>query len=158
MAPSITVDASGDPAVVWAASDGSNAEIWISRRIGGRWSTPSVLSRNRVPDIHPSVASVGTQLLVAWISYTDDGYLPMARVDDGADAWDATVVLSETPGGRPYAASAGGQPTVFWRRLEEGPAAGTIVASALDAEGWRQPVDLVAASGSPRIRRARPRR
>jgi len=149
MAPSIAVDATGTPVVVWAASDGNDAEIWISRRSGGRWSTPLALSRNQVPDIHPSVASVGTELLVAWISYTDEGYLPIARVNFGADAWDDAVALSDTPGGRPYATSAAGRPAVFWRRLENGPTAGTIVASTLDSGAWRQPVEIAAASGSP---------
>lgn len=149
MAPSITVDATGTPVVAWAASDGNDAEIWASARRGGRWSTPVALSRNQVPDITPSISSAPVGLLVTWISYADNGYLPWAITASAIDGWTSPVRLSDSPGSRPRAAVVNGKPAVFWRRLEFMPAGGTITSRVLVETGWAEPVPLVAASGSP---------
>ena len=148
MAPSITVDAAGEPAVVWAASDGTDAEIWLSRRRGGRWSAPLALTDNAVPDITPSAATAAAgRLLVAWISYTDSGYLPRARSED-AGAWGPTVALDAAPGSRPLAAALDGVPVALWRRLDEG-GGGTIMVRRLGGTEPGPPSDLVEAAGSP---------
>jgi acyl-CoA thioesterase-1 len=147
MAPSITVDAAGAPVVVWAASDGADAEIWLSRRRGGRWSAPLALTDNAVPDITPSVATAAGRLLVAWISYTDSGYLPRARIED-AGGWGPTVALDAAPGSRPLAAALDGAPVAFWRRLDEH-GGGTIIARRLDGDGFGAPTELGEAGGSP---------
>ena len=149
MAPSIAVDTDGAPVVVWAAGSGANAEIWASKRQGGRWSTPFALSRNLVPDITPSIAGHSGGLVVTWISYTDEGYLPLVRIGADADSWGETHVISETPGGRPRAISVDGNPVVFWRHLEERPAGGTIKASMRRDGNWGAPVSIASASGSP---------
>jgi lysophospholipase L1-like esterase len=149
MAPSIAVDVSGTPYVVWAASDGTDAEIWVSSRRGGRWTSPTPVTRNQVPDITPSVAATATGVLLTWISYTDEGYLPAARTGADIDDWDDPYVLDTSPGGRPLAIAIDGRPAVVWRRLAPGPAGGTITSRVRDAEGWSAPVDVVAASGSP---------
>ncbi len=149
MAPSIAIDTDGAPVVVWAAGGGADAEIWASKRRGDRWSTPIALSRNLVPDITPSIASHSGGLVVAWISYTDQGYLPLVRVGDDAEFWGETYVVSETPGGRPRAISSNGNPAVFWRHLEEHPAGGTIKASVRSDGNWGSAVSIAFASGSP---------
>lgn len=149
MAPSIAIDTDGAPVVVWAAGRGAGAEIWLSKRRGNRWSTPIALSRNLVPDITPSIAGYSGGLVVTWISYTDEGYLPIVRVGADANSWGAPYVISDTPGGRPRAISVGGNPAVFWRHLEEHPAGGTIKASVRRNGTWGAPVSIASASGSP---------
>jgi lysophospholipase L1-like esterase len=149
MAPSLAVDGAGAPVVAWAASDGTDAEIWISTRTGGRWSAPRSLSRNQVPDIMPSIARTPDGLLATWISYTDDGYLPVARTSTDSSSWNDIQTLSATSGGRVRAAVVDGQPAVFWRRLEFSPAGGTITSRSLGRDGWNAAVDIAAVSGSP---------
>ncbi len=149
MAPSIAVDATGTPFVAWAASDGTDAEIWVSTRRDGRWSAPFPASRNQVPDITPSVAASASGVLLTWISYTDAGYLPMARSGSGAEAWDSPVILDESPGGRPQAAFVDGRPTVLWRRLSPAASGGTITSRTLESGIWTSSQPLTDASGSP---------
>jgi lysophospholipase L1-like esterase len=148
MAPTIAVDSAGVPAVAWAASDGADAEIWISRRVAGRWSAPFPLSNNDVPDITPSLAVAGDRLLVAWITYARNGYLPQARIGQ-ADRWGAVATLDDGPGSRALAVALDGTPAVFWRRLDDSAAGGTITGRRLGASGWGPSVDLTAAAGSP---------
>ncbi len=148
MAPAIAVDRSGTPYVAWAASDGADAEIWVSKRSGGRWSSPAPLSRNLVPDITPSIAATANGLLVTWISYTDEGYVPMALTGDDIDDWSEPIVLDPNPGGRPHALSNAGLPAVAWRKLSDGPTGGTITSRTLRTDGWSAPTALADASGS----------
>ena len=147
MAPSITLGADGEPVVVWAAGSGADAEIWISKRRGDRWSAPTSLSRNRVPDITPSIARYADGFVVAWISYTDEGYLPLVRTGADIDSWDETEIISPTPGSRPRAISVGGNPAVLWRRMD--PAGGTITARVRRNGSWIPPLPIAAVSGSP---------
>jgi len=149
MAPSMTIDAAGTPIVAWAAGDGNDAEIWVSARQGGRWSSPRPLTRNQVPDITPSIARTPRGLLATWITYTDDGYLPAASTASAPDAWGAATLLSDLPGSHPRALTINGNPAVLWRHLELMPAGGTITARVLADEQWNAPVRLASASGSP---------
>lgn len=160
MAPALAIDATGAPVIAWAASDGQDAEIWVSARRAGRWSAPRALTRNQVPDIAPSMAAVGGGLAVAWITYTDTGYVPVAAAAPDTGAWGEPRVLDTTPGSHPLVLDVDDAATVMWRRLEDGPAGGTIVARRLDgtragAEPGRTPLALAATSGSPfRVSRA----
>lgn len=77
--PAITLDAAGAPAVVWAATDEADTEIWLSRRTSEGWALPRKLTDNEVPDEHPSIGVDARGLLVvAWASFTPSGYIPWA--------------------------------------------------------------------------------
>ena len=149
MAPSLAVDAAGRPVVAWAAGDGDDAEIWISRRGNSGWSAPTPLTDNLVPDIMPSIAIADGPWVVSWIGYSDAGYVPRVRLAASLDSWEDTVTLSSTPGGRTLAAHLAGVPAVFWRQLDSSPAGGRIRGRALDPSGWQDPVDLMPATGGP---------
>ena len=149
MAPALAVDAAGHPVVAWAAGNGDDAEIWISRRDNSGWSAATPLTDNLVPDIMPSIAIADGPWVVSWIGYSDAGYLPRVRLGASLDSWEDAVTLSSTPGGRPLAAHVAGVPAVFWRQLDSSPAGGRIRGSALDPSGWQDPVDLVPATGAP---------
>ena len=60
---------------VWAAFDGQDDEIFWSRAIDGRWSTPSrVHANNHLPDITPALAVTPKGALLAWNTYDGEGY------------------------------------------------------------------------------------
>ena len=116
MAPAIAVDKLGRPVVVWAAGDGNDAEIWMSRRMAaGRWSTPIALSDNDVPDIEPSIARTASgRLLVAWSTYTPVGYQIRASRERGG-TFAAPQTLAAAPATSPKVV-AGGPSEVYWSR------------------------------------------
>ena len=84
-APAIALDKLGRPVVVWAASDGTDAEVWLSRRTrASGWSTPTALTDNEIPDAQPSIARTATgRLLVAWAGFTPVGYEIRASIERG---------------------------------------------------------------------------
>lgn len=150
MAPALAVTSAGTPVVAWAAGDGGDAEIWVSARDDGSWSTPRLLSNNQVPDIEPSLAVAGDELVVAWLAYTDDGYVPVARRAARIDAWEPPVVVSPTAGSHPRVVALDGRAIVLWRHLEAAAPTGTISARRFDGDAGLGPrVALVSASGSP---------
>ena len=148
MAPAIAVDADGRPVVVWAASDGADAEVWVSFRQGGSWSAPLAMSRNEIPDITPSIDIANGVSVVSWSTYTEDGYRPVARYRVRASEWGATTTLSEEPGTRPVVVFGRGGPIVFWRAFDAA-GRGIVRVSSLAGDSWSAPVDLVGAPGSP---------
>ncbi len=116
MAPAIALDRHGRPAVVWAAGDGNDAEVWLSRRTGpGRWSAPVALSDNDVPDVQPSVARTDAgRLLVAWSTYTPVGYEVRATTERGG-TFRAARTVAPAPASSPRAV-AGSRGEVLWSR------------------------------------------
>jgi lysophospholipase L1-like esterase len=148
MAPAIAIDDAGAPVVVWAAGDGNDAEIRVSTRRGGRWTAPVTLTRNNVPDIAPSIATTRDGLAAAWITYADDGYLPVASVAADARSWQAPRLVSSVAGNHPRVVSAAGTTAILWRRLDED-GGGTIVGRPIDGDASLEPVAVASASGSP---------
>ncbi len=141
MAPAITIDKRGRPVVVWAAGDGNDAEVWLSRRSdAARWSTPIALSDNEVPDIQPSIARTAAgRLLVAWSSYTPVGYEIHASGERGG-AFVAPRTLSPAPATSPEVIE-GGHGEVLWSRPR--PGGGSRLQSAtFDGRRARRIVDL----------------
>lgn len=118
MAPAIALDRLGRPVVVWAAGDGNDAEVWMSRRLAAaRWSKPIALSDNDVPDIQPSIARTATgRLLVAWSTYTPVGYEIRASGERGG-TFAAPRKLAPAPATSPKVVG-GGLGEVFWARPE----------------------------------------
>ena len=114
MAPSIAMGDSGRPVVAWAASDGTDAEIWVATRGSVGWSSPSQITNNDIPDITPSIAARGGRLLVAWISFTPSGYVPTARRRSSGGTWQPAQRLSPKPGTHPVAAFNSSGAVVLW--------------------------------------------
>ncbi len=87
--PAIAVDAHEQPAVVWSAYDGTDTEVWISRRSDRGWSSPEPLTNNDVPDEFPDIGrGRAASLVVSWGGYSPTGYQPFAthELPDGAFA------------------------------------------------------------------------
>ncbi|MBZ0111474.1 MAG: hypothetical protein K8J08_03360 [Thermoanaerobaculia bacterium] len=78
-----TVLADGSWLAVWSRFDRQDDEIYWSRRQGGEWSDPQRVSiDNEVPDIVPSITSIGNEAYLAWSRFDGEEYrLMMARFD-----------------------------------------------------------------------------
>jgi len=138
--PAIAIDATGQPTVVWSADDGTDTEVWISRRTAAGWSSPAPLTNNDVPDEFPDIGNGAARgLVVSWSSYTPAGYQPFAthelaggvfaapeRLDTGAAG--ATTVLGGEDGAIAWTAIL---PTNYELRL-----------SARNARGWQRPASV----------------
>ena len=115
MAPRMAIDASGEPLVVWAASDGTDAEIWVSRRGHGRWEAPSRLTNNAVPDIDPVIAVDGWRVAAAWSRFSPDGYFPIAVQGNArSNQWRRARQLDTRPGSNPAIVRSGSRIHVAW--------------------------------------------
>ncbi len=71
---------------VWSRFDRRDDEIYWSHRGSSGWSEPQRVSTdNAVPDIVPTLTSLGSEALVAWSRFDDEGYeLYTARFDGAA--------------------------------------------------------------------------
>lgn len=70
-----TVLGDGSWLLVWAGFDGTDDEIYWSRRVDGVWSTPKRLhAGNKVPDITPVVSVAGDSAVVAWSVFDGNDY------------------------------------------------------------------------------------
>ena len=75
LALSATVLEDGSWLVLWAGFDGTDDEIYWSRRERGVWSKPRRLNaNNQVPDILPTVVATDGGALAAWSFYDGDDY------------------------------------------------------------------------------------
>jgi len=80
--PAIAIDADEQPAIVWSAYDGTDTEVWISRRTVQGWSTPAPLTNNDVPDEFPDIGrGRADHLVISWGGYTPTGYRPFATYE-----------------------------------------------------------------------------
>lgn len=141
MAPSIATDSRGRPAVVWAASDGTDAEIWFSRRRQGSWSLPVGVSDNQEPDILPHIAFVDSRPVVAWAESGAAGYLPVVATGRRAGGdWSAPHRLSLQPGSSPKVFAALSGPGVVWTAHRSGQT--VLVASTRASAGWSPATEL----------------
>ncbi|MFQ5744581.1 MAG: GDSL-type esterase/lipase family protein, partial [Acidobacteriota bacterium] len=138
------------PVVVWAASDGVDAEIWMTARRAGRWTAPTALSANSVPDITPSVTHSNGTTLVAWSAFAPSGYVIMARSRGPANGWERAVQLSPEPGVQPVAMGTASGPAVVWSAPKPSAAPGRLLRSAVrGSAGWGPQSDLAETGGSP---------
>jgi lysophospholipase L1-like esterase len=135
MAPSIAVDRRGTPIVVWAASDGSDAEIWASRFKGGTWTGPERITDNDVPDIVPQVAAGPGRALVAWSHFDRDGYVPHVARARGRN-WTRPRALTNRTGNAPVVLPTK-RPTVLWTLPPDTGGGSAVVGSRLVAGRWQ---------------------
>ena len=127
MAPAIAVDARGRVMVAWAADDGQDAEIWVSWRTARRWTEPVALSDNRTPDITPTVSASGSSWLVAWSSFRNRGYFPVASTGNLERGFGAGVQLSGEPGSSPQALASSLGFEVIWAAPRYQAGLGTVL-------------------------------
>jgi lysophospholipase L1-like esterase len=146
MAPSVAIGAEGRPVVAWAASDGSDAEIWIVERGSSGWSSPRRITDNDVPDITPSIAADDGTLVVAWTSFSPSGYVPNARLRATADTWQPAHRLSPRPGAHPIALFAAGDAVVLW---ESAVGSRRVLRSSVHSQSaWGPVSNLATAAGA----------
>ncbi len=98
--PAIALDADDNPVVVWSAFDGTDTEIWVSRRHDGGWALPQPLSNNDVPDELPDIGrGADDRLLVSWSSFSPTGYYPFATHQTGPGQFAPATQLDTRPVG-----------------------------------------------------------
>ena len=95
LAPVGTILDDGSWLAVWPAFDGTDDEIFWSRRIDGEWSSPQrVHPENDVFDLMPDVTAIDGGALVAWSWFDGNDYrLRTARLADGI--WSPVDTLGE---------------------------------------------------------------
>jgi lysophospholipase L1-like esterase len=147
--PAIALDATGRPVAVWSAFDGTDTEIWLSRRSDSGWSTPVPLSNNDVPDELPDIGrGANERLVVSWSSFTPEGYQPYAIRELGGDRFGSAARLDRRPVGMTEVLG-GAADTVTWSGVR---ASGRILRmTSRGRRGWRPATD-VGAVGPSRIR------
>ena len=148
MAPAIAVDDRGRAAVAWAASDGNDAEIWLTVRRFGGWSTPHARSRDKTPDLSPSIAAHSDGWLIAWTSYEDGFYAPVASLRSRV-GWSRPARLSERPGTAPQAIVDGNEIAVLWAESPDPTNLGIPLRAAIHGpDGWGEPQEIAIASNA----------
>ncbi len=96
--PSIAVDSSGDPHVVWDDDTTGIAEIYYSRWVGGSWSPAENISNTPGDSLFSSIAvDSSDNLHVVWMDGTtnDDIYY---KIGKGMCWWPSPINISNTSG------------------------------------------------------------
>lgn len=76
----------GEVILAWSRYDGSDDEIYWSRRDGGAWSRPErVGPNNRAPDISPAIARSGRGALLVWARMDGGHYHVVSRKFRGGE-------------------------------------------------------------------------
>ena len=133
LALSATVLEDGTWLVLWAGFDGTDDDIFWSRRLDGIWSKPKRLhADNRVPDILPTVTATGDSAIAAWSFFDGNDYRIQAAF--------------ETVAGRSFLTFRTVVPEV-WNLVEFDPA-GTQRQTAVASPFTERPL-LVLEQGSP---------
>lgn len=146
MAPAIAVGRDGLPVALWAARDGTDAEIWLSRRSAAGWSRPLALTRNHRADLMPSAAFAGSDLVVAWASGDANGYRPWAAVLGPRQRRARPVALAPAPGNAPKAAGIPGGVIVAWSSPAPGdPRSSELRRARWDGRSWSRATPIATA-------------
>ena len=84
MAPSLHLDTSGTPWLVWAGLNGDD-DIFFSRWDGKRWTDPELINSNDAwPDILPVISNnEAGQLQVKWTGYDGRNYVSYISIWNG---------------------------------------------------------------------------
>ncbi len=96
VSPSVMVDGSGNTWVAWSGNDGGQDEIYCSRYIGQKWTTPvRVNTENDVPDILPEITmNSDNNPQITWYGYRNGSYVKLQSTFTGA-AWSNEEVVEE---------------------------------------------------------------
>lgn len=107
----------GTPLLAWSRFDGSDDEIYWSRRDAAGWSAPARLARdNQVPDVTPALTHVPGGALAAWSAF-DRGsgqYRVLVSRYDGS-AWSAPRPVAGPGSLYPSFESGGVRPVLLYR-------------------------------------------
>ena len=146
--PAIAIDADGQPAIVWSAFDGTDTEVWISRRTQRGWSTPAPLTNNDVPDEFPAIGrGHGQSLVVSWSGFAPDGYQPYATHELGDGEFAAPTRLDTSAVGATTVLG-GADDAIAWAAIL--PTAYELRVTARNDRGWQR-ASRLGAVASPRL-------
>ncbi len=155
LALSATVLEDGTWLLLWAGFDGTDDDIFWSRRLDGIWSKPRRLhADNRVPDILPTVTATGNSAHAAWSFFDGNDYRIQTARWTGS-GWAAGPILTgrgpgqaafETVAGRSFLTFRTVVPEV-WNLVEFDPA-GMQRQTAVASPFTERPL-LVLEEGSP---------
>jgi len=147
--PSIAVAADEQPAVVWSAYDGTDTEVWISRRTAHGWSTPAPLTDNDVPDEFPDIGrGRAARLVVSWTGYEPTGYRPFATHELAGGAFAAPERLDTSAAGATTVLG-GADDAIAWATIL--PTTYELRVVARNNRGWQRAAH-VGEVGSARLR------
>ena len=134
--PAIAVGADEQPAIVWSAYDGTDTEVWISRRTARGWSTPAPLTDNDTPDEFPDIGrGRGQRLVVSWSGYAPRGYQPFASYEL-ADGSFAPVERLDTDAAGVTNVLGGADDTIAWATIL--PTTYELRLVARNSHGWQR--------------------
>ncbi len=155
LALSATVLEDGTWLLLWAGFDGTDDDIFWSRRRDGIWSKPKRLhADNQVPDILPAVTATGDSAVAAWSFFDGNDYRIRTAHWTGS-GWAPGPILSgrgpgqatfESVGGRSFLTFQTVVPDV-WHLVEFDPA-GTQRQTTVASPFTERPL-LVLEEGSP---------
>lgn len=149
--PRIAVDGNEQPAVVWSAFDGTDTEIWISRRGAAGWSTPEPLTDNDVPDEFPDIGRGHEDaLVVSWSGYSPTGYQPFATYENLNGAFAAPTRLDANASGA-TSVLGGADDAIAWAEIR--PETYELRMAARTNRGWQRAA-AGGEVGSPRLHAA----
>jgi hypothetical protein len=103
--------------VVWAGYDGSDDDIFWSRRVDGTWSEPQRLhTDNQVPDILPTVTTIGDSAAAAWNFFDGNDYRIRTATWTGT-GWALGQTLAGRGPGQPAFESVDGRSFLTYRTV-----------------------------------------
>lgn len=134
--PAIAIAADEQPAIVWSAYDGTDTEVWISRRAAHGWSAPAPLTNNDVPDEFPAIGrGRAHRLVVSWSGYSPTGYQPFATYEVTAGTFSAPTRL-DTGAASVTTVLGGADDAIAWAAIL--PTAYELRIAARTRRGWQR--------------------
>jgi len=134
--PAIALDADEQPAIVWSAYDGTDTEVWISRRTARGWSTPAPLTDNDVPDEFPDIArGRAHRLVVSWSGFAPTGYRPFATYERAGGTFAVPERLDTSAAGVTTVLG-GTNEAIAWATIL--PTTYELRVTARDGRGWQR--------------------
>jgi uncharacterized repeat protein (TIGR01451 family) len=131
-------DSAGTPMIVWSSASNAGLDYYISpiqdvldamdtadlvysRKVGGVWSAPSVLTSATGRDEQPSLAAgPGGEITVAWINETAGSWTLYASIWNGSTWSSQWSIAAPALLSTPTVAYRGGTPFVLWAQDDDG--------------------------------------
>jgi len=95
--PSLDVEPSGKPVVVWARNEGSGFDLYIARLDNGAWTAPSLLVHTGGDDTLPQIRYDDRYLHVAWRQQDASGAVAFYRSAFDPATWAPTYGPERIP-------------------------------------------------------------